>query len=125
MIVNFIAVGCGGFFGAISRFSIGLFCSRFVSFPIATLIVNVLGSFLIGLLFYIYLGKESMLSKPMELFIFVGFLGGFTTFSTFSKETFDLLTQGATMVAMLNIVLNFSLCIGAVFLGHYLGGIIK
>ncbi len=84
-------VGIGGFCGAISRFQIGLWLARFSgAFPLATLSINLFGCFLIGIL--AALGeKRGVLTPEIRLFLQVGVLGGFTTFSTFGLETFALL----------------------------------
>lgn len=114
---NILWVGLGGFAGSILRYGVGagiaaVTHSSSPRFPIATFAVNVLGSFLIGLLLrYVEQG-----SAPHLLSV-VGFCGGFTTFSTFSLESVRLLREGHTSTALLYISLSLLLCIGATFLG--------
>ena len=88
-------IGLGGFFGSISRYLIQLLISArlSVSFPAGTLAVNLVGSLLIGL-FFGYVEHRHMFSPQVRLFITIGFLGSFTTFSTFAFENLELLRQG-------------------------------
>ncbi len=128
MIGHIIAVGCGGFVGSILRFGVNCVAARvslLTGFPLATLTVNVIGSFLFGFFFEYFLIKEGVFPKNLDLFLFVGLLGGFTTFSSFSRDTHHLFIEGEAFVAFLNILLNFVLCIGAIFLGHLIGGAVK
>ena len=95
MLLNLLCVGLGGFVGAILRALTGIFVSKIVllsAFPYATLIVNVLGSFLIGML----LTSSYVLSNPnLKSFLTAGLLGGLTTFSTFSFDTLHNTLNGA------------------------------
>ncbi|MBX7147573.1 fluoride efflux transporter CrcB [bacterium] len=110
---NILLVGMGGFLGAVARYSTGLIIPRFLpdNFPYSTLIVNVLGSFLIGMLMVSF-GKGS-LSEGGRLFLGVGIMGGLTTFSSFSYETIDLFHKQQMMPAFFNIVFNIIVCLGA------------
>jgi len=109
-----IAVGIGGFFGAISRFLIATYVQKLSSlfFPVGTLAVNVLGSFLIG---FLYLYFEQTINPISKALLVTGFLGALTTFSTFSLETFLLLQDGLYFKALLNILLNVVLTISSTF----------
>ncbi len=105
--MNILFVGIGGFLGAIARYAVGLWIGqRFGrTFPAGTLAVNVSGSFLIGILMPLL--TERFIANPQwRLFLAVGFLGAYTTFSTFEYETGWLLKDGEWALAMLNIVLS-------------------
>lgn len=86
-----LILGLGGFLGTIGRFLIGHYIQEFsnTSFPVGTLVVNILGSFLLGLV-YALAEKNQWSSPELRLFFTVGFCGGFTTFSTFSFDIFRL-----------------------------------
>ena len=111
-------IGAGGFFGAIARFLIsGLVQKHFpVPFPVGTLAVNVIGSFLIGFLALLF---EEIIAPQYKALVITGFLGALTTFSTFSYETSLLIIEGAYTRALLNILLNVGLCLLATFLGMW------
>ncbi|EHB9799479.1 fluoride efflux transporter CrcB [Campylobacter coli] len=117
MLNTLLIVGFGGFIGAILRMlSINL-VNKFFPYSISfgTVFVNVLGSFVIGLLFSYAQNKG--LSPVIKSFISTGFLGAFTTFSTFSYENLLLLQSGNYFNFSLNILLNIILCLIAVWLG--------
>lgn len=111
-----LLVGLGGFCGAVARYGIGRLMTS-GTFPYATLTVNVVGSLFIGLLATAF-ATRSLETEPFRLFLIVGFLGAFTTFSAFSLETLQLLNSGAWTRAALNILGNLALCLIAVFVGH-------
>jgi fluoride exporter len=110
-----------GALGCVSRYWLSSWTNLLTGkgFPFGTLLVNVVGSFLLGLLLEGSL-RNSHLSIELRMGIAVGFLGGFTTFSTFSYETLRLVEQGSLWQASLNIGLNVSICIVFVALGIYL-----
>jgi CrcB protein len=85
-------------------------------FPFGTLVVNVVGSFLISAIMQVALATD-LVSPELRLVLTVGFLGGFTTFSSFSYETVKLLQDGAWLVAGLNIAANVFGCLAACFVG--------
>jgi CrcB protein len=102
---NFLIIGVGGFLGAVARYAIALWIGQKWgrNFPMGTFVINVSGSFLIGLLMVLF--TERYLVNPQwRLLLVVGFLGAYTTFSTFEYETGSLLKDGEWMMAMLNVV---------------------
>ncbi len=109
-----LAIGIGGFFGAISRYLIALGMQKLTGllFPIGTLTVNVLGSFIIG---FLYLYFEQTVAPLQKAMLITGFLGALTTFSTFSLETMLMLQDGLYAKALLNIALNVTLSLLATF----------
>jgi len=88
-------------------------------FPYGTLTVNVLGSLLIGF-FYITLIERFNLGPEWRAFIIIGVLGAFTTFSTFSLETFNLIENGEMVKAALNVVLSVTVCLFAAWIGIFI-----
>lgn len=105
--VNMLFIGIGGFLGAITRYSIALWIGQKWgrSFPFGTLVVNISGCLLIG--FLMPLVTERFLVNPqLRLLLTVGFLGAYTTFSTFAYETGALLQDGEWLFALLNVVLS-------------------
>ena len=117
---NILLVAFGGSIGAVLRYLISIFMIQVFgsSFPFGTLLVNVLGSFLMGVIYA--LGQMSHISPELKALIGIGLLGALTTFSTFSNETLLLLQEGDWLKATLNVVLNLSLCLFMVYLGQQL-----
>lgn len=111
----FIGAGVGG----VCRFWISnasyLLLGR--QFPYGTLIVNVSGCFLMGLLFVLLLERFNGIGPELRSLLLIGFLGGYTTFSSFSIETLNLFENGASLSGVLNILLSFILCFAATWLG--------
>jgi len=116
-----LAVGLGGFLGAILRYWLSsVLLERFRgAFPLGTLAVNVLGCFAIGVLWG-WVEEQRALSEHARLFLSVGLLGGLTTFSTFGLETVTLWRDGEESLALGSIAANLSLGLGAVVLGRAL-----
>lgn len=113
--VNCLCVGLGGFVGSICRYLIGLIpLKQSTAFPVKTLLINVLGAFVIGLL-AAWVGKESHLDPRLILLLKVGLCGGFTTFSTFAYESSSLLQTGNILVAVLYISASVLLSILAIY----------
>lgn len=116
MIRQILLVGIGGAAGSILRFLIAIVVSRWLptAFPLGTFLINILGSFLIGVL-------ASRFAAPADLgtrlLLVTGFCGGFTTFSTFSSENLTLLQNQQTALAFLNIIGSVVLGLGAAWLG--------
>ncbi len=113
-----LAIAAGGAVGAVLRFltSTGVYRLLGQGFPYGTLAVNVIGSLVMGFL-YVLLLERSMAGVELRAALTVGLLGAFTTFSTFSIETFSLLEQGEVGKAFMNIALSMLLCICAAWLG--------
>lgn len=114
-----VIIAIGGAFGAIVRFlvSTGIYQWLGRGFPYGTLVVNVVGSFLMGLLAEALISQRVTLSVDYRAAVLVGFMGAFTTFSTFSLETFYLLEQGQLGKAGFNVAASVGSCLIAVWLG--------
>ncbi|MEW4982676.1 MAG: fluoride efflux transporter CrcB [Cycloclasticus sp.] len=113
-----LAIAAGGSIGAVMRFlvSTGIYSWLGRGFPYGTLVVNVLGSLLMGLLYELFLQRLSI-SPEARAILLVGFLGAFTTFSTFSIETINLIEQGYLIKAITNVFASVILCILAAWCG--------
>ena len=120
--MQLIAIAGGGAVGALLRFwvSTGVYQMLGRGFPWGTLAVNVIGSFLMGLLFVLFL-ERSMVSGELRGAVLVGLLGAFTTFSTFSIETLAPIEQADYLKALLNALLSVTVCILACWAGLILG----
>ena len=114
-----LAVGAGGFVGAILRFLISGWVQKAVPtlFPVGTLTVNVLGSFVIG---FMALYFENVVAPHQKALVITGMLGALTTFSTFSLETVTMLQGGLWGRAAANVTLNAALCVAATVAGMVL-----
>lgn len=118
--MNILLVGIGGALGSISRYLLGTWIqalSRSIDFPYGTLIVNLLGCFLIGLLSQLAEARGAFTSET-RAFLFIGILGGFTTFSSFGNDTINLMRDGAAFNALANIGVNVILGLVLVWLGR-------
>lgn len=104
---KYLVIGIGGFAGAIARYIVSAWIGQRWgrSFPLGTFAINVSGSFLIGLLMALF-AERFMVNPQWRLFLTVGFLGAYTTFSTFEYETGALLRDGEWLIAALNIMLS-------------------
>ena len=113
-------IGIGGFIGSVSRYLVSGLAqsiSKSISFPYGTFVVNIIGCFIIGLLSHLS-DARGLFSDSSRAFVFIGILGGFTTFSAFSNETFNLLHDGETSSAMLNIIGQVVIGLGSVWFGR-------
>lgn len=120
--MQLISIALGGAVGALCRYgmsnSLYLFLGR--SFPYGTLAVNIVGSLIMGFA-YVMMIERLDVSPDLRAATMIGFLGAFTTFSTFSIETLNLLESGDLFKASLNIVLSVTLCISGCWLGMIVG----
>lgn len=116
---NYIVVFLGAGIGGSLRYCLSTFIYKILPmvFPFGTLLINVAGSLALGIIIFGFDEKE-LLSPLMKLFLGVGFCGGFTTFSTFSFETFNLLKGSEFMLAGLNILLNVIVSFIGVYIGY-------
>ena len=108
-----LLVGFGGFLGTVLRYAVTRIPMGW-SFPLSTLVVNVVGCFALGLL------AGARYTETARAFVFIGVLGGFTTFSAFGNETFQLLRDGRWPAALLSVALQLGLGVGGVWAGHAL-----
>jgi CrcB protein len=114
--MNWLAVAIGGALGSVTRYGVALMLPTTLGkFPWATFLVNLLGSFLIGVA-YVLIVEKQFLSPEMRLWLMTGFLGGFTTFSSFSLETLQLWQQGQLIQALAYIIGSLVMCLLAVAL---------
>ncbi|ORU90640.1 MAG: camphor resistance protein CrcB [Cycloclasticus sp. symbiont of Poecilosclerida sp. M] len=113
-----LSIALGGSLGAVMRYLVsnGVHTLLGKGFPYGTLVVNILGSLVMGLLYELFLQRMSV-SPEIRGVLLVGFLGAFTTFSTFSIETINLIEQGDLTKAILNMLLSVILCIFAAWSG--------
>ena len=113
-----LAIALGGSIGAVMRFLMSSGIHHYLGrgFPYGTLLVNVLGSLLMGVLYELFLQRLSV-SVELRSMLLIGILGAFTTFSSFSLETINLIEQGDIIKACLNVFLNVILCVFAAWAG--------
>jgi CrcB protein len=117
-----LIVALGGAVGTFGRYALALLAAPIsLDLPWGTILINVAGSFVIGFFGTLTLSHGRFpVSENLRLFVMVGVCGGFTTFSSFSLQTFDLMRAGAVTRASINIGLSVALCLGAVAIGHLL-----
>lgn len=117
--MNFLVIGAGGFLGAITRYLLGSWVGQKWgrTFPLGTFCINISGSFLIGLLMTL-LTEKLMVDARWRLFLVIGFLGAYTTFSTFEYETGKLFGDGEWLLAGLNVILSVFFGFAALKLGE-------
>lgn len=117
-----LAIGLGGAVGSVLRYWMSTWVYSLLgrAFPYGTLAVNVLGCLLMGFLFVLFIDRLSD-NALLRAGLLIGVLGGFTTFSAFSMETFNLVEQGEHAKALVNMAVSVLLCVGATWAGVILG----
>lgn len=116
--MKYLLVALGGAAGTLLRYIVSGLDYKYSNgvFPFSTLVVNLSGSFAIGFLWGLFEG--STLSPAIRMFIFIGILGGYTTFSTFTLENFNLIRDGEVRIALVNVLSSNALGICLVFAGY-------
>jgi CrcB protein len=116
---NVLIVAAGGALGAAARYTFASIVGRawFASFPLATLLINIIGSLLMGVLVGVLARTLPPMQNEIRLFVAVGILGGFTTFSAFSLDAITLIERGEWLSALAYALLSVVLSVGALYLG--------
>jgi CrcB protein len=125
-LLRILLVGLGGFIGSILRYLVSGYVQDWThnaQFPFGTIVVNIVGCFVIGLLSQLA-EAYGIFNAESRAFVVVGILGGFTTFSTFSNESINLFRDGQEVYALANISIQVILGLGAVILGRIAAGAI-
>ncbi len=122
-----VLLALGGAVGTLARFGVGLWAAPYsTALPWGTVGINVLGSFVIGFFGTLTLAHGRFpVAEPLRLTVMVGFCGGFTTFSSFSLQTLELLRGGSLTRALVNVGLSVALCLCAVAAGHGLASLLN
>jgi CrcB protein len=119
-VMNVLLVGIGGALGSVSRYLLGTWIqsiSKSLDFPFGTLTVNLIGCFVIGFLSQLAEARGAF-TPESRAFVFIGILGGFTTFSSFGNDTINLFRDGSTFNALVNVGANVVLGLMLVWLGR-------
>jgi len=118
MIRTLLIVGTGGFIGTVLRYLVQVYAEKLMNstFPLGTLLVNIAGSFLIGVI-YAFAEKGNLMNSEWRIFLAVGICGGFTTFSTFAMDNLNLMKDNSLLQLMLYTGGSLFLGIMAVYLG--------
>jgi len=119
-LLKLLFIAAGGALGAVLRYVVAGAVHIFFTgmYPLGTLLVNLIGSFIAGFLWHV--SEEIIVAPQVKTFIFIGILGGFTTFSTYMLETLNLFRDGETHLAVANLLLNNLLGIVLIFSGFML-----
>ncbi|HEX4144847.1 MAG TPA: fluoride efflux transporter CrcB [Pirellulales bacterium] len=123
LLEQYLAVGAAGSLGAMLRLAVSTFCGRWfgTAFPVGTLVINLSGSLFLGW-FLTLIGQRYVVSDTLRMAVAVGFVGAYTTFSTFAYESNSLLEDGAGLKAGANLVGSVVLGLLAVRLGIWIAG---
>lgn len=123
--MKFFWIFLGGGLGSLMRYGLSGYVYRFTEgvFPWGTLAVNLLSGLVIGFLWDYF--DTSIVAPNTRVFLFVGILGGFSTFSTYAIETVNLVREGESKLALLNVVLSNAVCIALVFAGFFISRYLK
>ena len=123
--LNYILVSAGAAIGGALRYGISTYIQKNISviFPYGTLVVNIVGSFFLGIVMF-YLNEKELIGNEFRLFLTIGFCGGFTTFSTFSFETLNLFRDSEFGLAIYNVLLNVVLCLLGIYLAYLISKLI-
>jgi protein CrcB len=127
-VLSYALIGLGGAIGSIGRAWLGtaMLALTGAGFPWGTILINVVGSFVIGFVGTLTAADGRFAAAAdLRAFLMVGVCGGFTTFSSFSLQTLDLLRYGRPGPALANILLSVALCLGSVAAGHWLAATIR
>jgi CrcB protein len=119
--LRILLVGVGGFVGTLFRYWLsGVIARRYgETFPLGTLVVNAIGCFIIGFLFYFFYDR-SLTTPTARTVVLIGVIGGFTTFSSYGLQTFTLLRDGELFLALVNVVASNAVGLALVWLGYVL-----
>jgi len=123
--MSYLYVAVGAAMGGVFRFGLSKLTYKIfaTTFPAGTLVVNVLGSFLLGLIMF-YLEPKEIFSPRFRLLLTVGLCGGFTTFSTFTYETIVLFRDSEIFLGSMNVIFNLLLCFAGVYLAYFISKLI-
>jgi len=123
--INYLVVSAGAALGGALRYGVSSFIQKHISviFPYGTLVVNVVGSFILGFIMF-YLSEKELIGNELRLFLTIGFCGGFTTFSTFSYETLNLFLETEYLLAIYNVLLNVVFCLIGIYVAYLLSRLI-
>jgi fluoride exporter len=120
--LTYLLVALGGAIGSVARAWVGVTAVRLVGlgFPWGTMVINVFGSAIIGIAAASALAPtRTLFTQEVRVFLMVGFCGGFTTFSSFSLQTLELLREGRVVAALANVAMSVVLCVTATAAGYY------
>ena len=124
---QYLVIGLGGALGSMLRFGLGTWIDTTVSkagqlFPWGTIVVNITGCFVIGVIAGVSMGDRALISPLTRSFIMIGILGGYTTFSSFSLQTLTLAQNNQWGAATANVLISVVLCLIGVWLGSLVAG---